>query len=382
MPWPTSLTARIPRESRMFVTRWATSVLGILWGVALCLPLLLAAVPSSTSRLSRRVLGWERSRQAKCFGIVMGQLPVRRGFFVLTGALAGIIAVPMLNLLTGFLLVTIGSLIQGLFIGGSITIGFDFWTISQPTLFVGVLYGAANLIGVIILAEVANWLHGIIDARFTQVSRPNAPHTRITQLLMTRHGVVMAIDEERRRIERDLHDGVQQNVVSLSVLIARAQRAKDQDKASALLDDALVQSKDLIDEMREVAWRVYPTALDEHGLGTVLNRVADHCPIPVELTAVPSRRVPQATESAAYFVVREAVTNVVKHANATSIRISVIDEEQALIAEVVDDGSGGADPTGGGLKGLNRRVGALDGTLTVTSTETTGTTVRAEIPYV
>ncbi|WP_193078494.1 sensor histidine kinase [Brevibacterium aurantiacum] len=382
MPWPTSLTARIPRESRMFVTRWATSVLGILWGVALCLPLLLAAVPSSTSRLSRRVLGWERSRQAKCFGIVMGQLPVRRGFFVLTGALAGIIAVPMLNLLIGFLLVTIGSLIQGLFIGGSITIGFDFWTISQPTLFVGVLYGAANLIGVIILAEVANWLHGIIDARFTQVSRPNAPHTRITQLLMTRHGVVMAIDEERRRIERDLHDGVQQNVVSLSVLIARAQRAKDQDKASALLDDALVQSQDLIDEMREVAWRVYPTALDEHGLGTVLNRVADHCPIPVELTAVPSRRVSQATESAAYFVVREAVTNVVKHANATSIRISVIDEEQALIAEVVDDGSGGADPTGGGLKGLIRRVGALDGTLTVTSTETTGTTVRAEIPYV
>ncbi len=366
----------------MFVTRWATSVLGILWGVALCLPLLLAAVPSSTSRLSRRVLGWERSRQAKCFGIVMGQLPVRRGFFVLTGALAGIIAVPMLNLLIGFLLVTIGSLIQGLFIGGSITIGFDFWTISQPTLFVGVLYGAANLIGVIILAEVANWLHGIIDARFTQVSRPNAPHTRITQLLMTRHGVVMAIDEERRRIERDLHDGVQQNVVSLSVLIARAQRAKDQDKASALLDDALVQSQDLIDEMREVAWRVYPTALDEHGLGTVLNRVADHCPIPVELTAVPSRRVSQATESAAYFVVREAVTNVVKHANATSIRISVIDEEQALIAEVVDDGSGGADPTGGGLKGLIRRVGALDGTLTVTSTETTGTTVRAEIPYV
>lgn len=342
MPWPTSLTARIPRESRMFVTRWSASVLGI----------------------------------------IMGEAPSRRAFFFLHSVVAGLIAIPVINLLTGFLLVTIGSLIQGLFIGGSITIGFDFWTISQPTLFVGVLYGTANLIGVIVLAEVANWLHGAIDSRFTEVSRPTAPHTRITQLLMTRHGVVMAIDEERRRIERDLHDGVQQNVVSLSVLIARAQRAKDQDKVSALLDDALVQSQDLIDEMREVAWRVYPTALDEHGLGTVLNRVADHCPIPVTLTAVPSRRVPQAIESAAYFVVREAVTNVVKHANASHVYISVIVDEQKLIAEVVDDGCGGADPAGGGLKGLSRRVGALDGMITIESPENVGTTVRTEIPYV
>ncbi|WP_193070702.1 sensor histidine kinase [Brevibacterium sp. FME37] len=381
MPWPTSLTARIPRESRMFATRWVASVFGILWGVVLCLPLLLAAVPAPTSRLSRRVLGWERSRQDRCFGIVMGEAPSKRGFFVFNGVVAGLIAMPVFNLLTGFLLVTIGSLIQGLFIGGSITIGFDFWTISQPTLFVGVLYGAANLIGVIVLAELANWLHGTIDSRYSAVSRPNAPHTRITQLLMTRHGVVMAIDEERRRIERDLHDGVQQNVVSLSVLIARAQRAKDQDKVSALLDDALVQSQDLIDEMREVAWRVYPTALDEHGLGTVLNRVADHCPIPVTLTAVPSQRAPQACESAAYFVVREAVTNVVKHANASHIRISVIVDGQMLIAEVVDDGCGGADPAGGGLKGLSRRVGALDGTMTIESLENVGTTVKAEIPY-
>ena len=366
----------------MFVTRWTASVVGILWGVLLCLPLIVAAVVAPASRASRRVLVWERSRQKRCFGIIMGHDPSRRGFFVLNGAVAGFIAIPVLNLLVGFLLVTLGSLIQGLFFGGSITIGFDAWTISQPTLFVGVLYGAANLIGVIVLAEAANWLTGKIDSMFTEVSRPNAPHTRITQLLMTRHGVVVAIDEERRRIERDLHDGVQQNVVSLSVLIARAQRAKDPGKVSELLDDALVQSQDLIDEMREVAWRVYPTALDEHGLGTVLNRVADHCPIPVTLTAVPSRRVSQASESAAYFVVREAVTNVVKHAEASSIRISVIDDDRSLIVEVVDDGSGGADLSGGGLQGLTRRVGALDGTMTVESTENIGTTVRAEIPYV
>lgn len=391
MPWPESLTARIPRESRMFARRWLFALLGVLWGVLLCLPLLLAACFPAGSRFSRRILGWERSRQQRGFGITTEGTVGKRGFFVLNGAVAGLAAIPVLNLLTGFLLVTLGSIVQGLFFGGSITIGFDLWTISQPTLFVGVLYGAANLIGVIILAELANWLHGKIDAMYVEVARPNAPHTRITQLLITRHGVVVAIDEERRRIERDLHDGVQQNVVSLSVLIARAQRAKDPEKVSELLDDALIQSQDLIDEMREVAWQVYPTALDEHGLGTVLNRIADHCPVPVTITQMPSQRLPQAIESATYFVVREAVTNVVKHAGASQIGISVVDSQGLLIAEVVDDGTGGADPSGGGLQGLRRRVGALDGRLTVESTDpggrvaepirTSGTTVRAEIPY-
>lgn len=284
------------------------------------------------------------SQRQPGFGITTEGTVGKRGFFVLNGAVAGLTAIPVLNLITGFLLVTLGSIVQGLFFGGSITIGFDLWTISQPTLFVGVLYGAANLIGVIILAELANWLHGKIDAKYVEVARPNAPHTRITQLLITRHGVVVAIDEERRGIERDLHDGVQQNVVSLPVLIARAQRAKDPQKVGELLNDALIQSQDLIDEMREVAWQVYPTALDEHGLGTVLNRIADHCPVPVTITQVPSQRLPQAIDSATYFVVREAVTNVVKHAGASQIGISVVDSQGLLIAEVVDDGSGGRRP--------------------------------------
>ncbi|MGO2862592.1 MAG: histidine kinase [Brevibacterium sp.] len=381
MPWPMSLTARIPRESRMFATRWAAAVWGVLWGGLLFLPLILVSALPPNSRWAQRVSGWERARQFRGFGISLGPDPGRRVFFFLNGLIAILILIPVLNLASGFLFVTLGSLIQGLFIGGSITIGFDAWTITQPTLFVGILYGAANLLGVIALVEAASWLHGKVDGMVTEVSRPHAHHTRITELLKTRQGVVVAIDEERRRIERDLHDGVQQNVVSLSVLIARAQRAQDPVKVAHLLDDALVQSQDLIDEMREVAWRVYPTALDEHGLGTVLNRVADHCPIPVTILTVPDRRVPQAIESAAYFVVREAVTNVVKHAEAASITISVTAEERALIAEVVDDGRGGADPNGSGLQGLSRRVGALDGRLSIDSDEKTGTTVRAEIPY-
>lgn len=377
MPWP----ATIPREPRMFARRWVLSVLGVLWGGLLCLPLLLVSCLPLSTRFSRRILGWERTRQQRCFGIVLTGCAPRRGPVALTALLAMAAVIPVLNLLTGFVFVTVGSLLQGLFAGGGVTISFSLWTMSQPTILVGVLYGAANLIGAVVLAELANWLHGRIDASVAVVSRPNARHSRISELLTTRRGVVVAIDDERRRIERDLHDGVQQNVVSLSVLIARAQRATDPDKVSALLNSALVQSQDLIDEMREVAWRVYPTALDDQGLGSVLNRIADHCPVPVRILELPDRRLPQAVESAAYFFVREAVTNVVKHAGAQSITIRVHDGTDGLLAEVVDDGRGGADPTGSGLQGLARRVNALDGQLSIETATMKGTTVRAEIPY-
>ncbi|WP_166971172.1 sensor histidine kinase [Brevibacterium atlanticum] len=381
MPWPSSLTARIPRESRMLATRWAHSLLGVLWGGLLFLPVLVAAVFSPSSGLAARVRGWELARHSCGFGLVLSDPPQQRRFLLYNGLIAGVAIIPTLNLLSGFLVVTLGSLIQGLFIGGAVDIGFDMWTISQPTLFVGVLYGAANLIGAIALAEAANWMHGRIDANFAEVARPFALHTRITELLTTRRGVVLAIDDERRRIERDLHDGVQQNVVSLSVLIARAQRASDPVKTQSLLDDALAQSQDLIDEMREVAWRVYPTALDERGLGPVLERIAARSPVPLTLAAVPERRFPPAVESATYFVIREAVTNVVKHAEAASITVTVVDDGPALCTEVVDDGNGRADPNGSGLQGLVRRVGALDGSLTVGSPDDGGTMISARIPH-
>lgn len=381
MPWPSSLTARIPRESRMLADRWAHSLLGVLWGGLLFLPLLVAAAFPPTSTIGARVRGWELARHSRGFGLVLSDDPTRRTFLLVNGLVAAVAIVPTLNLLGGFLVVIIGSIVQGLFIGGAVDIGFDMWTISQPTLFVGVLYGAVNLIGAIAIAEGANWLHRRIDANFTEVTRPFALHTRITELLTTRRGVVLAIDDERRRIERDLHDGVQQNVVSLSVLIARAQRASDPVKTQSLLHDALAQSQDLIDEMREVAWRVYPTALDEHGLGPVLERIAARCPVPLTLASVPERRFPPAVESATYFVIREAVTNVVKHAEAESITVTVSDDGATLSVEVVDDGNGRADPNGSGLQGLVRRVGALDGSLSVDSHEDAGTAVSARIPH-
>ena len=365
----------------MFAARWMRSILAVVWGGLLCLLLLFASVLPPTSRVAAKVRGWELDRHSRGFGLVLADAPMQRRFLLGNGLVAGLAIIPTANLLGGFFVVTLGSLFQGFFIGGAVNIGFDMWSISQPTLFVGVLYGAANLIGVIALAEAASWAHSRVDAHFVEVERPFAVYTRISELLTTRRGVVLAIDEERRRIERDLHDGVQQNVVSLSVLIARARRATDPAKTESLLDDALVQSQDLIDEMREVAWRVYPTALDEHGLRPVLERIAGRSPVPLTLVAVPEGRFPPAVESAAYFVVREAVTNVVKHAEATAITVGIVAEAQtALTVTITDDGVGGADPRGGGLQGLARRVGALDGSLEVDSADGTGTTVSARIP--
>src|SRR5699024_2582809 len=199
------------------------------------------------------------------------------------------------------------------------------------------------------------WAQATVLRRWTEVVREDALETRISRLLTTRRGVVLAIDDERRRIERDLHDGVQQNVVSLSVMLARARRAPDPARAAALLEQAHSQSQSLIEEVRQVAWRVYPSALDEHGLATALGDVASSSPVPTRL----DEELPRAVESAAYFVVREAVNNVVKHAGATQVAVRLVSAgapgQRLLTVTIRDDGAGGADPEGGGLQGLARR---------------------------
>src|SRR5699024_7926426 len=220
--------------------------------------------------------------------------------------------------------------------------------------------------------------------RWTEVVREDALETRISRLLTTRRGVVLAIDDERRRIERDLHDGVQQNVVSLSVMLARARRAPDPARAAALLEQAHSQSQSLIEEVRQVAWRVYPSALDEHGLATALGDVASSSPVPTRLDLRIDEELPRAVESAAYFVVREAVNNVVKHAGATQVAVRLVSAgapgQRLLTVTIRDDGAGGADPEGGGLQGLARRVAALDGTVRVDSPHGGPTVITAELP--
>jgi signal transduction histidine kinase len=190
-----------------------------------------------------------------------------------------------------------------------------------------------------------------------------------------------AVDGERRRIERDLHDGVQQRLVALGMLIGRARRSHHPDRADQLLLQAHEESRRALTELREVAWRVYPTVLDEAGLHAALETVAERTTLPVHLTYdVEAPPAPRQVETVAYFVVSEAVTNVVKHSGATRIKVALHRDGPTLAVRVEDDGTGGADPAGGGLNGLASRVAALDGRFRVDSPAGGPTTVIAELP--
>jgi signal transduction histidine kinase len=203
---------------------------------------------------------------------------------------------------------------------------------------------------------------------------------RIAQLATSRAAVVDAVDDERRRIERDLHDAVQQRLVALGMLIGRARRAGDGPRARDLLRQAQEESQRALDDLRDVAWRIYPAALDEAGLQVALENVAERADLPVEIDCDLVARVGHAVETAAYFVVCEAVTNAAKHSGAGRVGVRVEERGTMIHVRIEDDGVGRADPQGGRLSGLARRVAALDGSFTVDSPPGGPTVVTAELP--
>lgn len=223
-------------------------------------------------------------------------------------------------------------------------------------------------------------LEGRLARHFLGPSRQEALERRIEQLAVSRAGVVDVVHEERRRIERDLHDGVQQQLVALGMLLGRARRSADPRHADELLRQAHEHSSHALNELREVAWRVYPTVLDEAGLKAALETVAERSPLPVRLRCRLSAEPPKAAATVAYFVVSESVTNAVKHSGATNIEVKVVEDSRTLRIHVTDDGKGGADLSGSGLFGLSRRVDALDGLLRIDSPPGGPTTITAEIP--
>ncbi|QEV52325.1 sensor histidine kinase [Streptomyces platensis] len=203
---------------------------------------------------------------------------------------------------------------------------------------------------------------------------------RIEELAATRAGVISAVNDERRRIERDLHDGVQQRLVALGMLLGRALRSQDARRAEQLLRQAHEESGQALTELREVAWRVYPTVLDEAGLRAAVETVAERSAIPVRLDYALATEPDTAVATVAYFVVSEAVTNAVKHSGAGRITVRVAPGEDAVLVHIEDDGSGGADSSGSGLFGLARRVAAVDGRFRVDSPAGGPTTITAELP--
>jgi PAS domain S-box-containing protein len=202
------------------------------------------------------------------------------------------------------------------------------------------------------------------------------------ELRDSRKRLLQAGDAERRRLERNLHDGAQQRLVSLSLALrlAQAKLTTDPVEASKLLGSASDELAQALEELRELARGIHPAVLSDRGLSAALEALAGRAPLPVEVLT-PEERLPPPVEAAAYYVVSEALTNVAKYAQASSVDVRVTRLNGRALVEVADDGVGGADPlAGSGLRGLADRVEALDGRLHVESAPGKGTVIRAEIP--
>jgi signal transduction histidine kinase len=204
------------------------------------------------------------------------------------------------------------------------------------------------------------------------------------RLAASRAELVEASDAERRRLERNLHDGAQQRLVSVALqlgLVGGKLDEKDPATAGELLASASEELGEGLEELRELARGLHPALLVERGLGPALDALVTRAPVPVEITALPTERLPRPVEAAAYYVVAEAITNVAKYSHASGATVSVRRSREGASITVSDDGVGGADPDrGSGLRGLAARVEALNGRLEVDSAPERGTRITAEIP--
>jgi signal transduction histidine kinase len=206
---------------------------------------------------------------------------------------------------------------------------------------------------------------------------------KVGELRASRERMLRIGLEERRRLERDLHDGAQQRLVSmaLNLRLARAKLRGDPDAAEQLLSGASDELEATLGELRELARGIHPAVLSDRGLDTALETLAHRAPVPVELNSLPGERFPEAIELAAYFVVSEALTNVAKYAQASHAVVGLERHNGRLVVQVSDDGVGGADPEQGtGLRGLADRLAVIEGRLEVESEKGRGTTITARIP--
>jgi len=243
--------------------------------------------------------------------------------------------------------------------------------------------------GVVILAAglwAAPWLRRV-DAHFARLflapTRAAELRLRVTQLTVTRADTVDAQAAELRRIERDLHDGVQARLVSLSMVIGLADALIDQNPAEAhkLLAEARESSGTALVELRHLVRGIHPPVLAERGLGGAVGALALSLPVPITVDIDLPGRPDTPVESAAYFAVAEALTNMIRHSHAHTGSVSIRHADGALTMIVTDDGTGGADPAAGtGLRGIQRRLAAFDGTIVLSSPPGGPTVITMELP--
>jgi signal transduction histidine kinase len=255
-----------------------------------------------------------------------------------------------------------------------------------------VLHGApgllAVLIGFVVLLAAPQMTRGLATAAAALARRllgpPGGLAARLAEVELSRDRVVDAAEAERKRIERDLHDGAQQRLVALAMELGRA-KAKfgdDVDAARLLVDQAHAQAKAALTELRDLVRGVHPPVLTDRGLDAALSGLIARSPVPVEMHVEMPVRPRSAVEAVAYFVVAEALTNVAKHSRASQAKV-VVEEHgypPVLMVMISDDGIGGADPDGAGLSGLADRASGVDGRLTVESPRGGPTIIAAELP--
>jgi signal transduction histidine kinase len=233
------------------------------------------------------------------------------------------------------------------------------------------------------------WMDGVLfditerRAAEEALRRREIEAARTDELRASRTRIVAAADAARRKIERDLHDGAQQRLVSLAldVNVARSRLDAEPDSAGPFLDRLARELSEASAELRELARGIHPAVLSERGLVPAVEAIAGRAPVPVEIVAAPVERLSPTVEITAYFTVSEALTNVAKYAGASQATVRLERDGGALVVEIRDDGVGGARAgAGSGLSGLADRVGACDGRLEIVSPPGDGTLVRAVLP--
>jgi signal transduction histidine kinase len=246
-----------------------------------------------------------------------------------------------------------------------------------------------TLIGIVLLPITVYVIRGmaLAHAAYAKVmlgrSHKAELAARAAHLQSSRARGVDAADADRRRIERDLHDGAQQRLLSVALDIGRAREKfeEDPEAARALLEQAHSETKETIAELRNLARGIYPAILTNRGLDAALSALAARAPVPVDVSVDLDERPPAAVESIAYFIVAECLTNVAKHSDATEAAVRVARDSDRVVVEVTDNGTGGAEAhRGGGLAGLGDRAATIDGTISVDSPSGGPTNIRAELP--
>ncbi|MBA2468063.1 MAG: sensor histidine kinase [Chloroflexia bacterium] len=248
---------------------------------------------------------------------------------------------------------------------------------------VAMLVGAVLVVPFSILVNLTALLHVRVAERFLAPSTEEILTERVEELTESRSAVMRAMYLERRRIERDLHDGAQQRLVSLAMELGRAREKLESDPEAArkLIEASHEDSKLVLAELRDLVRGIHPAVLTDRGLDAAISAIAGRSPVPVEVDVRLKDRQPDEVEGTAYFVVVEALTNVAKHSQATRAKVFINRNRGWLHLEISDNGRGGANPSNGtGIRGLRDRILALDGQFWLSSPPGKGTTIKVEFP--